>query len=171
MFHEGQPVAPEGPKWWKHDHGPYDYAHTGFAWAYTRHILDLIGCLFELGGMGSADHHQAMAMVGLGEKSIPGGTSNEYRSAVMSWQDRAMAHINRKIGFVHGTIEHKHHGPKNARGYVSRWDMFVKHGFDPYADLKKNTYGVIEWAGNKPDLEREWHLYLQGRIEDANVVA
>jgi hypothetical protein len=62
------------------------------------------------------------------------------------------------------------HGSKANRSYQGRWDMFIRHNFDPWTDLKKNTYGVIEFAGNKPELEREFELYMRTREEDANIV-
>ena len=30
--------------------------------------------------------------------------------------------------------------------------VFLDNGFDPATDLKRNGYGVPEFAGNKPDL-------------------
>lgn len=170
LFHEGNPVVPSGPRFWKFDGGAYEYAHSGYAWAWTRSILDKIGGLFELGGCGSGDHHMALAMVGAVDKSIPGGTTASYRTALKAWESRALAHVNRNIGFVPGTIEHRFHGSKASRGYLSRWEMFIKHAFDPHMDLKRNSYGVIEWSGAKPELEREWHLYLKARAEDGNSI-
>ena len=168
LWHAGKPVVADRARFWRFDGGPYDYSHTGYAWAYTRRALDRIGGLFEVAGMGSADHHQAYALVGQYEKSLPGLVSQGYRSALAAWASRAVAEVNYKIGFVHGTIEHPFHGKKINRGYQSRWDMFLKHGFDPNTDLKKNTYGVIEFSGNKPELEREWAIYLSTRNEDTN---
>ena len=52
----------------------------------------------------------------------------------------------------------------------SRWDMFLDHGFDPLVDLKRNTYGVLEFSGAKPDLERAFDRYLRSREEDANML-
>jgi hypothetical protein len=46
----------------------------------------------------------------------------------------------------------------------------MKYKFNPYVDLKKNTFGVIEFAGNKPDLEREFDNYLRSRMEDSNIL-
>ena len=46
--------------------------------------------------------------------------------------------------------------------------MFLRHGFDPDDDLMRNTFGVLEWSGTKPELVREWMLYLKARNEDAN---
>jgi hypothetical protein len=43
-------------------------------------------------------------------------------------------------------------------------------GFDPSTDLKRNTDGVLEFAGNKPDLERAFDRYLRSREEDVNTL-
>jgi hypothetical protein len=69
----------------------------------------------------------------------------------------------------HGTIEHPFHGRKGDRGYQSRWAMFLDSGFDPVTDLKRNTYGVLEFSGAKPDLERAFDRYLFQR--HAGIVA
>jgi hypothetical protein len=53
IFHAGKPITPKGMKFWKCNGGPYDYPYSGFAWCWVREILDKIGGLFELGGMGS----------------------------------------------------------------------------------------------------------------------
>ena len=47
--------------------------------------------------------------------------------------------------------------------------MLVKHGFDPAADLVRNSWGVLELAGNKPALRRDVARYFHQRQEDANV--
>ena len=170
QYLQGQPVCPRGPKWWKFAGGPYDYPHSGYIWAWTRQALDWLGGLFELGGMGSGDHHMALALAGHGTMSLPGGCSAAYRDHVMRWQARARQHINGNIGYVPGTIEHRFHGRKADRGYLSRWDMFIRHGFNPETDLKRNTHGVYEWTGNKPELRREFDLYLRSRNEDVNFI-
>lgn len=167
-FFWDKPVVPEIGKFWRHDGGPYEYPHSGYAWAMTRQAFDWVGGLFELGGMGSGDHHMALALVGAADRSMPGGTSESYRRAVMLWQERAQRHINRNLGYVDGTVEHLFHGRKPDRGYQSRWKMFVDHRFDPLVDLKRNGHGVLEWASNKPDLRRAFDQYLRSRNEDAN---
>lgn len=171
VFHSGQPVTPTGPKFWQSDAGPYVYPHSGFAWAYTRDFLDKVGGLIEVGGMGSGDHHMALALVGQVDKSVPGNAHQNYIDVLKRWESRALIHANQKIGFVHGTLEHLFHGAKKKRGYVSRWDLFIEHNFDPLSDLKRNTYGVLEFAGNKPALERAFDRYLRSRDEDANSIA
>ena len=170
MYHGGHPVCPYGPKWWTFDQGPYDYPHSGYAWIWLRQILDWIGGLFELGGMGSGDHHMALGIAGKAEKSMPAGVNKAYAAHVYRWQDRAQIPINGKLGFCWGTLEHPFHGLKVDRKYIGRWEMFVKHQFNPDTDLKRNTYGVLEFAGNKPDLERDFDNYLRQRREDINTL-
>lgn len=170
LYMEGQPVVSDSDKFWQFSGGPYRYSHTGYSWACVRELLDRTGGLFELGGMGSGDHHSALAMVGQVHRSWPGGTSESYKNHLLRWQSRATEFINGRIGAVHGMVEHRFHGTKPSRNYLGRWDMFVKHGFDPDTDLKRNTHGVLEWAGNKPELEREWDRYLRARNEDKNAI-
>lgn len=170
VYHAGRPVVPGAHVKWMFSGGPYDYPHPGYAWAWQRSALARIGGLFEDGGMGSGDHHMALGMVGRYEASLPGGVTAGYRNAVASWGARAAAEINGKLGFVHGTIEHPFHGRKGDRNYAGRWDMFLQHGFDPTTDLKRNLDRVVEFAGNKPDLERAFDRYLRSRAEDVNTL-
>lgn len=168
-FHR-QPVVPQSKGFWLSDGGPYAYPHSGYAWAITRQAFDQVGGLFEVGGMGSGDHHMALALVGRGEASMPRGTYPRYAEHVMRWQTRALQHINLNIGCVPGAIEHLFHGRKANRNYVGRWDMFLNHRFNPDDDLKRNAFDVLEFATNKPDLRHDFDLYLQSRIEDANTL-
>jgi hypothetical protein len=168
QYFNKQPVVPTGTKWWQHDGGPYAYPHSGYAWAITRQAYDWVGGLFEMGGMGSGDHHMALALAGEADRSLPGGAGDGYRAEVKLWEARALRHINTNIGYIGGTVEHLFHGRKADRGYLSRWAMFLDHGFDPRADLKRNSYGVLEFATNKPKLRRDFDLYLRSRREDAS---
>ena len=161
------PPAP-GKPYWQGDGGKHVYPHSGFFWSITRQAYDWVGGLFEYGGMGSGDHHMALALAGQADASMPRGTPDTYRAEVKRWERRAIQHINYNLGYVEGTIEHMFHGRKSDRGYQSRWDMFVKHAFDPLEDLKKNSHGVIEFSSNKPELRHDFDLYLRSRNEDIN---
>ncbi len=142
--------------------------NSGFAWCWVREVLDKIGGLFEVGGMGSGDYHMALGLIGAADYSLILGISDSYRRNVKLWENRALVHVNQKIGYVHGTIEHHWHGNKQRRAYILRWNMFITHKFDPDTDLKLNTYRVLEFAGNKPSLERIFDRYLRDRCEDSN---
>jgi hypothetical protein len=168
QYQIGAPLVADGKNFWNFEGGYATYPHSGFFWACRREFLDWTGGLFEFAGMGSADHHMALALAGLVERSYPSGTSESYRAHLQRWQRRARAYANGRIAALPGVIEHRFHGSKQRRGYLDRWDLFVRHGFDPDNDLKRNSWGVLEWAGNKPELEREWDLYLRSRREDDN---
>jgi len=168
LYHEEKPVIPNGNKFWKFNGGPYDYSHPGYVWAYTRKFLEETGGLIDFCGMGSGDHHMAYALIGEVDTTIPQGTTESYTKLLKMWEDRAVRSANYNIGFVSQTIEHYFHGRKQDRGYTTRWDMFLNHQFDPATDLKKNTYGVVEFSGNKPDLIRSWDNYMRERREDVS---
>jgi hypothetical protein len=144
------------------------FAHPGYAWAATRQALDWVGGLVETAALGAADHHMALALVGKVERSLPGGISDAYRRPLLRWQARAMQHIAGNISALPGTIEHAWHGAKLRRRYVERWDVLARHRFSPDDDLKRNVWGVLELAGNKPALRRDMEAYFRQRDEDSN---
>ena len=165
-----------GRQWIKEPHtvellgsSGYRFAHPGYAWAATRAALEATGGLIETAALGAADHHMALAMVGKAEVSMPGGMPPGYSEPVRAWQRRAQMHLVGNVGYTSGTISHAFHGSKAGRAYVSRWDILKKHAFDPAMDLKRNTSGILELAGNKPELRRDIMAYFASRDEDATV--
>jgi hypothetical protein len=158
QYHDKQPVGP----------GPYTFAHPGYAWASTRRALDLLGGLIETAGLGAGDHHMALALIGKADVSIDGRMTEGYRRPILAWQARAGQHVGGNIGYVPGTIEHGWHGPKAARRYIERWSVLAEHRFDPTTDLIRNTWGVLELAGNKPALRHDIDRYFRQRDEDSN---
>jgi hypothetical protein len=169
QYVHGHPIVAGAGKdfnrFWSAEH---EYPHSGYCWAAKRSTLNEVGGLFEYGGMGAADHHQAVAFVGQARRSFPAGVASSYAALLGAWEARAQHAVNGRIGYVSGTIEHRFHGAKANRQYWERWQMFLRHGFDPLTDLKRNTDGVLEFAGNKPALEHEWDQYLRMRWEDDN---
>jgi hypothetical protein len=166
QVHEDKPIQ-QGPN----AAGSYQFGHPGYAWAYTRLALEWLGGLVETAAMGAADHHMAMALIGRVEDSIPGSLLHTaYSDPLFRWESRAVAHIAQNIGYVPGTIEHLWHGSKEKRAYVDRWQILERNHFDPSADLKRNTYGVLELAGNKPQLRHDIDCYFRARDEDSNTL-
>ncbi|HTW27887.1 MAG TPA: hypothetical protein VME92_12225 [Acetobacteraceae bacterium] len=161
LFHHRRPIVPSGK-------AGYEFAHPGYAWAATRTALEWVGGLIESAALGAADHHMALALIGRVRESAPGGISEGYMAPLLRWQERAERHICRNISYVAGTIEHGWHGSKDKRRYVDRWQVLTRHAFDPATDLKRNTSGVFELAGNKPELRHDIDLYFRQRDEDAN---
>ncbi len=165
LWADGKPIL-QGPK----VTGSYRFGHPGYAWAYTRHALDCVGGLIETASLGSADHHMALALIGRVGESIPGNLKDAYKAPLYQWQALAMRHIAGNISAIPGTIEHRWHGAKAKRNYVGRWDILARNAFDPTTDLKRNTWGVYELAGNKPELRRDFDSYFRSRDEDSNTL-
>lgn len=155
---DNQPVGP----------GPYTFAHPGYAWAATREAMNHLGGLIETASLGAGDHHMALALVGRVAASLPGKISAGYADPLYKWQARAEQFIAGNISYVPGTIEHYWHGAKDKRKYVDRWQVLIRHGFNPGTDLKRNVSGVLELASNKPGLKRDIDRYLRSRDEDSN---
>jgi hypothetical protein len=168
QFEAGYPLIPNRHGWQRCC--PYSYPHPGYAWATRRDILEhLDGPLFAWGGMGASDHAMALALIGKAGKSVPTkGANGRYLEKLLRWQVQVEYAVHRRIGYANNVINHRFHGRKVNRQYLGRWQMFLRHDFNPDTDLKRNSYGVLEWAGNKPELEREWRLYLRARNEDIN---
>jgi len=149
----------------------YPYPHPGYAWATTIDQINAWGGLIEASGLGAGDHQMAMSFVGEIKNSIHGQTCEGYQNFIKTWGQRAHASVQGRIGPVEGIIEHFFHGDKSKRRYNERWQILIEHKFDPNTDLKKNRWGVIELAGNKPEMERAFDLYYRERAEDDNCLS
>lgn len=163
LFSQGKPIF-QGPN----ASGPYEFGHPGYAWAWTRQALEWTGGLIETAALGAGDHHMALGLLGRIQDSIHGAMTQGYKDALYVWQSRAVSHIKNSLGALAGTIEHGWHGNKGKRAYVSRWDILAKHAFDPLTDLKRNSWGVLELSGSKPELSRDILKYFASRDEDSN---
>lgn len=142
------------------------YYHPGFAWAARREAFDHLGGLLDTAVLGAADHHMFWGLVGQADKSLPGFISSGYERHVMQWQDRANRHIRQDIGFMNGTVQHFHHGPKKARRYLERWDIVKKWNFDPDLHLKKDWQGLYQLSDQGADMRNDLRAYFDGRNED-----
>lgn len=143
--------------------------HPGYCWAARREAIDKLGGLLEHGILGAGDHHMALALIGKAKWSLPGKIHPNYTKMVMDWEENAETYIKRNIGYVKGTILHHYHGPKAARKYVERWDILVKHKYDPTKDVKYDTQGILQLSDQKIGLRDDIRKYFRQRKEDAIV--
>lgn len=139
--------------------------HPGFALAVRRSVLDRLP-LLEVGVLGAGDHHMMGALIGKAHLTVPAKMHPAYRKRVLDWQARAAEVVNQDLGYVRGTILHNFHGAKSNRRYVSRWDVLVKHEFDPDADVYANAQGVLELSEKRPELRDAVRRYFKQRNED-----
>lgn len=146
---------------------PYPFWHPGFAWAARRDALDNVGGLIETGILGAGDHHMALALIGMGKSSVPGGIHEDYVESVMTWQERAELHIRRNVGYLPGTILHHFHGKKKDRNYKGRWDILIDNKYTPDRDVYKDTQGLWALSPFNIKLRDDIRAYFRARNEDS----
>ena len=129
--------------------------------------MNQLGGLIDIGILGSGDSHMAKALIGKAETSMAPGMNAEYKRQVLQWQARATAHIMQNVGYVDGLLLHHWHGAKEDRQYRTRWQILVDNDFNPFYDVKRDTQGLWQLSGNKPQLRDEIRDYFDQRNEDA----
>lgn len=149
----------------KGKYGPH--WHPGFAWAATRKAIDDLGGLIDWAVLGSADHHMAWAFLGKAVERTPKGVTQSYKDQLTLWQDRATTHIKQNVGYMAGTIYHHFHGKKKNRRYTERWEILLKHKFDPILDLKRDWQGLWAFSDKGIRLRNDIREYFRQRNEDS----
>jgi len=162
-----------GVKKQMHPSQPYEYSHSGFAWACTRKFAEGMfgagganGPLMDWAVLGSADHHMAFAMIGEVKNTIHGGMSPAFFRKCHEWQDRAVRITQKDVGYVHGRIEHLWHGNKTRRYYRERWQILVDCKYNPDTDIIHDEQGLCIVVNNNR-LEVEIRKYNRSRMEDS----
>jgi len=142
------------------------YWHPGYAWAATREAIDTVGGLLEFAIVGAGDHHMACSLIGEGARSVTNGVTNDYRNAVLQWQERALR-LHKNVSFIRGTIHHYWHGKKANRRYKERWQILVDNNFKPSYDIHKDWQGVLSFHTSNLGLRNDIRTYFKGRNEDS----
>lgn len=144
----------------------YSFFHTGFAAAFTRDTFNKLGGMITVGIAGSGDHHFWTALVGEVMQSVPGNIHENYKTICLNYQENCERHIKRNVGYIPGIILHHFHGKKANRQYKSRWEYLIRNNFDPLTDINLDSNGIMQFTGNKPELEYDLREYASSRNED-----
>lgn len=150
----------------------------GLAWAARRDALNKLGCgmggpLIDWAILGSGDRNFACSLTGTVDGSLDKRFHPNYLKHMRIYQDNAVSSLKKNVGYVDNTARHLWHGSKSKRGYVSRWEILVKHKFDPETDLARDVSGMLRLVTNN---ERQWNLrddirrYFASRDEDSTTV-
>jgi len=143
-----------GPNFW----------HPGYAWACTRKAYEKMGGIYDLAVLGSGDNVMAMSYIQNVLKSATKQYTESYFDSILEVQDRVKG---LRIGYVPGVIRHHFHGSKINRKYRERWEILIKHKYDPYLHVKKNKEGVlVPTAECPPEFLEEIMNYFRERKED-----
>lgn len=154
-----------------HPEANYSEFHPGFAWACRREAFDMMGGLLERAILGAADRHMALALVGKAQYSFHPKLNSKYQEYILEYQNRCETSIRRDVGFVPGTVLHTWHGKKADRKYYDRWQILVTNDYQPYHDLKKNSYGLFQLNDDGTErfvrLRDQLRGYFRVRNEDS----
>ena len=110
-----------------------EHWHPGYAWACTRKAYEKMGGVFEYGILGSSDHIMALSLIGQGVKGVDDKSTDGYKKKILEFQANVK---NFRLGYVPNVIRHHFHGSKKNRKYTERWQILVKHLYDPYEHLE-----------------------------------
>jgi hypothetical protein len=156
-WRDGKRPDPKGTGW---------LGATGGAWAYTREAFDALGGLLDFAIVGSADWHMIFALLGIEDPYIRKKmVSDGYCKELEQWAIRAAA-LKARIGCLENHAIHYYHGPYSQRGYETRWTILTRNNFDPSKDLVRTPQGLLQFTGNKPEMENEIISYMEGRGDD-----
>jgi hypothetical protein len=139
---------------------PWAACDPGLAWGATTEWLDRVGGLFDAGVLGGGDTFMLHGCRE-GRLAAPGFTPG-FARAFDLWAHRARG---TRVGWADGTVLHLYHGSFPNRRYADRYEIALKHDYDPAADVRVEG-GAWVWDSAKPDFHREVAEYFLGRRED-----
>lgn len=141
-----------------------NFWHPGFAWAMTRRAYEKVGGVYELSILGSGDHNMAQSLIKNGKNSVNNLVTDEYKKSVADWQIKSNG---LRLGYVPGVIRHYFHGSKKNRKYSERWQIIVKHRYNPEIHVEKNNDGLLVPTKDCPiELLNDIMNYFKERNED-----
>jgi len=143
------------------------HGYPGGAWAYTREAWNALGGMLDACIVGAGDHHMAQGLLNLVQNGEPSSTiSQRYADYLHAWKSNALQRFHRDVGLVPGLAVHYWHGPYQNRQYEQRWQILQRNQYDPYVDVTYDANGVLQLAGNKPQLRDDVRRYFFARDED-----
>lgn len=147
--------------------GPNNFWHPGYAWACTRRAYTRLGGLYEVSILGSGDHIMSLALIGRSHASLNSSVSDGYKATAQEFQKKGS---NLRLGYVPGVIRHYFHGSKKNRKYADRWQILIKHKFDPLVHVARRSEDglIVPTAACPEGLLKEIMNYFAERNEDEN---
>jgi hypothetical protein len=155
QYSKGLPFSSRMPNLW----------HPGFAWAINRRAYEKIGGLYEKAILGSGDNIMMLSLIGKGDKSINSESTEEYIDSILEYELKIKS---LRFGYVPGLIRHYFHGSKINRKYQDRWQILIKHNYNPVTFITKDKSGIIIPTKEFPELlKSDIYNYFLERNEDS----
>lgn len=146
--------------------GPKAWGVPGGAWAWRREAFDYVGGLIDWDILGSADLRMAAGLVGLVEDTLVGKGGGRYLFKCRRWQELALKHLKKDVGYMPGLAYHYFHGSKKLRYYGDRWRIPLVNKFDPDHHLVKDNQGLWQLNEDEIGFRDDIRLYMSSRNED-----
>jgi hypothetical protein len=109
----------------------------------------------------------SLSLIGHVDKSANDRYSDNYKQSATEFQKRA---YGLRLGYIPGVVRHHYHGSKKNRNYSERWEVLVRHNFDPELHLDYNKDGIIVPSKSFSDEFKEDILsYFAERNEDEDI--
>ena len=141
-----------------------NFWHPGYAWACTHTAYETMGGLFDKGILGSGDNIILLCLLQNGHKAIHVDSTDGYKQSVLEFQERVK---ELRLGYVPGVIRHYFHGTKANRKYSERWNILLRHEYDPYLHVIYHSSGILVPTPMCPDgLKKDILHYFSERNED-----
>ena len=148
----------------KHCSTGQNYWHPGYAWAITRKAYEKIGGLYDKGILGSGDNIMMLSLLSNGLKSLNDLSTDGYKHTISDYEKKIST---LRYGYVPGIMYHHFHGSKVNRKYTDRWQILVKHNYDPLIHISYNNDGIIVPTELfNQELKEEIIQYFEERNED-----
>jgi hypothetical protein len=138
----------------------------GLGWAARRDLLDRHR-FYDAMIMGSGDRAIVWAGYGRYQDTIGRLCLNQARAShYLDWAQRFYGDVQGNIGGIDGRVCHLWHGDLPNRRYGGRHADFANIAFDPVTDISRDSNGLWQWSGERPDLEAFARAYFDSRRED-----
>ena len=109
----------------------------------------------------------ALAWVGRAVESLNGQVHSAYKET-LSWFEFKSKVV--RLGYLPGAVKHYCHGSKKNRRYNDRWQILVKHAYNPMAHLHLRPDGlIVPSPACPPQLLADIYDYFAQRDEDVGL--
>ena len=140
---------------------------TGLAWAARKDVLDCIGGIPDHEIVGSGDWTLSYLLTNKADSLKKSWHTSGQTNLIDKWNSLINAYVNKRVGYINGTVVHNWHGAKSKRGYNWRWNILKNHQFDPTKDLYKDLSGIYHISPDKLTILDDLESYFESRDEDS----
>jgi len=138
--------------------------HPGYAWAITREAYEKIGGLYDQSILGSGDNIMMLSLLNKASYGINNESTLNYKESVFKYQQKMKT---LRFGYIPGVIRHYYHGTKENRQYTNRWQILLKHQYEPDYFIQYDASGLlVPTALFSQELKNDIMEYFKERKED-----